>query len=318
MSAGRLTYTDLFNDFLQNTGNLANSADTNLIAFFKRHLTSRYQLVLSKLTNYTTQKTKTASTVADQQFYHYPPGVVNIESATVTVGGVAYPLNVINSQKEWDKLNELDFSDTAIPTYLFPRRDDFGIWPVPQDAYTITFNSHLRDRSLTTADYTTGTVTATQNSATLTGSGTTWTAAMVGRWFKVDNDGYWYRISAFGSTTSLTIESVYEGTTVAGATYVIGESPEIPEEGHILISYGVTADYFGGPKKDKEQAKYWENMFWTGSGSVTPLMGEDMSNVGGLMGLQKKYASRSDSRLIKRRSKGQDTADNKIWATTLS
>ena len=72
---------------------------------------------------------QTASTVADQQFYHYPPNVYPpIVSATLTTGGVDYPLTTINSQREWDKLNEVSFSGSAIPQFIFPRRDDFGIW----------------------------------------------------------------------------------------------------------------------------------------------------------------------------------------------
>lgn len=313
----RYTYSDLLNDFLQNTGNLNNSSDTNLTNFFKRHLSSRYQLVLSKLSNYTAQKTQTASTVAAQQYYHNPPGIVNIESVVLTVGSVDYTLEPVNSQSEWDRLNSVDIQAGAFPQYFFPRRDDFGIWPIPQDAYTVTIHYHLRDRNLTTADYVDGTVAVTQNNTNVTGTGTTWTAAMVGRWFKVDNDGYWYRVSAFTDTTHITLESVYEGSTASGGTYVIGESPELPEEGHILLSYGVTADYYSGPKKDSEMAKFYENMFWTGSGSVTPSFGESMSNAGGLMGLMKKYASRSDKRLIRRRRSRGDF-DSRIWATTIS
>lgn len=314
----RLTYTDLLNDFLQNTGNLNNSSDTNLTNFFKRHLSSRYQLILSKLTNYTTERTQTASTVASQQYYHTPPGISNIESVVITIGDVDYTLEPINSQSEWDTLNAIDFTSGALPQYFFPRRDDFGIWPIPQDTYTITFHYHLRDRNLTTADYTTGTVAVTQNNTTVTGTDSTWTSGMVGRWFKYDADGYWYRISGFTDTTHITLESVYEGSTASGGTYVIGESPELPEETHVLLSYGVTSDYYAGPKKDSEAAKYWENMFWTGSGSVTPSFGENMSNVGGLMGAMKKYASRSDKRLIRRRRRSLDNVDSKLWATTIS
>jgi hypothetical protein len=313
----RLTYSEIFNDFLQNTGNLANSADTNLINFFKRHLGSRYQLILSKLSNYKTQRTQTASTVADQQYYYKPPDVVNIESMMITIGDVDYNLRPINSQSEWNKLNAIEFQAGALPQYFFTRRDDFGIWPIPQDAYTITLTYHLRDRSLTTADYTTGTVAVTQNNATVTGTDTVWTSAMVGRWFKVNSDGYWYRVASRASNTSITLESVYEGTTATAQAYVIGESPEIPEEGHILLSYGVTADYYSGPKKDAEMAKFYENMFWTGSGSVTPSFGEKLSNTAGLFGLIKKYSSRSDSRIIRRRPP-QGRYEDKLWASEIS
>lgn len=155
----RLTYTDLYNAFLQNTGNLNNSSDTNLVSFFKRHLSSRYQLVLSKLSNYATQQTQTASTVADQQYYHQPPGLVDVEAVNITIGSRDHNLKPVNSQSEWNRLNAIDIQAGSLPQYFFVRRDDFGIWPIPQDAYTITLDYHFRDRNLTTADYTTGTVT---------------------------------------------------------------------------------------------------------------------------------------------------------------
>ena len=73
----------------------------------------------------------------------------------------------------------------------------------------------------TTPVYDTGTVTVTQDSTTLTGAGTTFAAAMVGRYFKVDDDDNYYEISAYVSTTELTLASAYTGSTSAGASYNI-------------------------------------------------------------------------------------------------
>lgn len=73
----------------------------------------------------------------------------------------------------------------------------------------------------TTAEYTTGTVAVTNASTTITGTGTTFTSAMVGRRFKVDSDSRSYKITGFTSTTVLTIESGYEGDTASGKTYHI-------------------------------------------------------------------------------------------------
>src|SRR3990167_9340018 len=178
----RWTYTDLKTDFLDNTGN-PGSTDTTLVAFFDRNLGPKYQLILAELADHKTQPPpKTASTVADQQYYHYPPDVVDIENVTVTVGSQKFPMDTVNSQSRWNWLNTLTYTG-SIPEFIFPRRDDFGIWPIPSGANTITFDYHARDRNLTTADYTAGTVAVTLNSTTITGTDTTFTAAMVGRWF---------------------------------------------------------------------------------------------------------------------------------------
>lgn len=68
-------------------------------------------------------------------------------------------------------------------------------------------------------EYTTGTIAATNGDATITGTGTTWTAAMVGRYILVD--GFWYLIASFTSTTSLEISEAFGGTTFTGGNYAI-------------------------------------------------------------------------------------------------
>lgn len=312
----RLTYSAIKNSFLDNI-RYSGSSDSTIGSFFDRELGPVYQMVLSYLDSYVVKDTKTATTVADRQYYHNPAGVTQIENATVTVGSIAYPLTVVDSQASWDRINEILISSTAIPQLFFPRRDDFGIWPIPQDAYTITLNYNLRDRNLLTADYTTGTVTVTNASQTVTGAGgATFTSAMIGRWFSTDTDGYWYRISAVPTSSTLTLETSFEGTGAAGESYTIGESPEIPEEGHILLSHGVTARYFAGPRGDITTGNWWDNLFWTGSGTNSSRSTRDAD--GGLIGLKKNYSSRSDSRTVYRR-RGRRGGDNdRLWGTTIS
>src|SRR3990167_1551285 len=146
----RLTYTDCQNQFLRNCGK-EGSTDTTLIADFDLNLGQRYQMILARLRDYMTEKTVQSSTVASQQYYHYPVGVRRIESVVITIGDIKYPCAVINSQYQWDWLNSLVIQPSAIPQFIFPRRDDFGIYPIPSAAYTITFNYHYRDRNLNIA-----------------------------------------------------------------------------------------------------------------------------------------------------------------------
>lgn len=70
------------------------------------------------------------------------------------------------------------------------------------------------------ANVTAGTVTATQNQAEVTGSGTSWTSSMAGRYMQVST-GQWQRISYVTDTTHLTLESGWPGTGVTGGTYTI-------------------------------------------------------------------------------------------------
>lgn len=69
--------------------------------------------------------------------------------------------------------------------------------------------------------YSTGTLTATNNSRTITGSGTTWDSTMVGRFIRLDGDIDWYEIIAVGSTTSLTLRYPYMRATASGKAYKI-------------------------------------------------------------------------------------------------
>lgn len=77
-------------------------------------------------------------------------------------------------------------------------------------------------------DYSTGTVSI-DASGNVTGSGTTFTAAMVGKGFKADGHTEWYRVKTYSGATSIVIEddkddvtSTYSGGVInASSTYVV-------------------------------------------------------------------------------------------------
>lgn len=71
----------------------------------------------------------------------------------------------------------------------------------------------------TPASYSTGTVTMTNGSAVVAGSGTTFTSAMVGRQFQIG--GFVFTIASYSSATSITLDTTWYGDTVAGSTYQI-------------------------------------------------------------------------------------------------
>lgn len=76
------------------------------------------------------------------------------------------------------------------------------------------------------ADYSTGTLTATQGSAALVGVSTVWTSGMVDRWIRIGSADEIYKIATFTDTTHITIESPTGGTgwqaaTTAAASYTI-------------------------------------------------------------------------------------------------
>lgn len=87
------------------------------------------------------------------------------------------------------------------------------------------------------AEYSTGTVAVAATTGVVTGTGTTFTSAMVNQGFKAVGHSKWYRIKTFTSATSITIEndsddeaSAYDGGAItAGASYVIDSNGVVLE-----------------------------------------------------------------------------------------
>lgn len=95
----------------------------------------------------------------------------------------------------------------------------------------------------TTAAYTTGTVSVTQNTTTITGAGTTFTAAMEGRKIQIGSSSAYYTIVKYASGTSLQIDRPYVEASVTGGTYKIYQDLyEMPPYVHTIIDIRV-ADY---------------------------------------------------------------------------
>lgn len=81
------------------------------------------------------------------------------------------------------------------------------------------------------APYTTGTISATQGSATITGSSTVFASTMVGRQLFTEGQSPYYTIIAVASATSLTLDREWEKASVSGSTYEINlVYPVMPED----------------------------------------------------------------------------------------
>ncbi len=94
-------------------------------------------------------------------------------------------------------------------------------------------------------DYSTGTVTVDVTTGQVTGSGTTFTAAMVGKGFKADGHTTWYRVKTYNGATDIIIEddkddvtSAYTGGAIAGgSTYTIEANTVISITTANLLQY---------------------------------------------------------------------------------
>ena len=317
----RLTYTQMYNQFLRNISAVG-STDVDIKSEFDTELGQTYQLMLSKLANYKTSTSVPFSTAANVQEYYYPQGEVTLEGVVITVGSVNFPLRIISSEYDWEQLHAILIQASALPQFFFPRRDTFSVWPIPQDNYSGTIYYHYRDRNLSVQDYVSGSITVTANSATVNGSGTTFTPAMVGRWFTITDptvfgQGYWYRIATYVSATQILLNTPYRGSAATGASYLIGESPELPEEGHMTLVDGVTANFYAHMRKDTTEATRFFNMFYTGDPGNNSRKEGDTQISGGLIGLINRYSDRDDTRIINRRPR-MNPLQWKMWGATLA
>jgi len=242
---------------------LSGDSSATTLATFKTLLNLGYKFILADLGRSVTEKIQTANTVADQRAYLVPPDFMWIKTVTYTSGTTVYPLEEEESQEMWNIRTAYNISGTPSHFFIRPR---FGLGgteilldPRPSAVSTLTITYEAGDKDLARDKYTAGTVTATNASASLTGSGTTWIAPMTGRYFQVTSetgDGMWYRVATRSSNTAITLENVYEGVTTAALSYQIAEAFNLPEEMQILPVYYALQHFFAAKGDKTQESKY--------------------------------------------------------------
>lgn len=166
-------------------------------------------------------------------------------------------------------MNEQANYESNYPVYFHIYNNQLYFWPTPStSSLTITYNYRKNVVNLSIADYTTGTL-STAGTTTVTGSGTSWNASMIGKYLQVtptavaatNGDGFWYKITAVASTTSLTIEKAYAGSNVTGASYTIGQVPAIPEAFHDAPVYKAVEIYYSTIEPEPNRAQMFRQMY---------------------------------------------------------
>lgn len=113
------------------------------------------------------------------------------------------------------------------------------------DAFVLGFHGDVASGHRVGTNYTTGTVTVDVTTGAVTGSGTTFTSAMVGLGFKATGHSVWYRIKSYSSSTAIVIEddlddvaSAYTGGAIgAGASYTIEANTAITVDKTTIFDY---------------------------------------------------------------------------------
>mgnify|MGYP001560790375 FL=1 len=258
-----LTFQSLYTNYTDHT------SDTNAgnITIGKARINDTYKELLGMHDWYFAEKTATFTPTASDYTYDLSYDFGRMVAVTVKVGDAHYSLTEAASHDEWQRIQMYrDTSTSDYPTHYHITGDELQIYPVPSStaaSATGTMYYIKRVVDMTADDYTTGTVTLTNASTTVTGSGTTFTAAMVGRSIKGTVDARWYELASFTSTTVMATKKAFQGTTDSSLAYTIGEVPIIPEDYHNLLWYQPVATYWM-MKKETDQAAYYQSLYERG------------------------------------------------------
>ena len=240
---------------------------SDTLTYLKLGMNLGYKEILAEFRRNQTVSTKTASTVADQRSYMMPPEFLMPKKVRAKVGSTWYPIQIIDSEDEWDDISSQDRTSTRPTAAYFRFRFGTGgtemlLDPIPSGtSTTLEISYEATDKDLSQAAYTTGSISVTQGDATVTGSGTTFIDAMIGRYLQITDatgDGLWYRIASITSTTVLELENYYAGSTQTGQNFKIAEAFSLPEEMQILPAYYSLWNYWSRRENEKETNKFFQ------------------------------------------------------------
>lgn len=208
-----------------------------------------------------------AVTGSSYRAYALPEDLRRVVSLYVTVGTTRYVGEQIFNEELWQTMNTTTGNSNNCLQFFFIRGSNrVELYPIPSSACTATMIYQGRTKILSSDDYTGGSIlTLANGSAAVTGSSTTFTAAMVGRYFKINADNYWYRVAAYGTATTITLDSEYQGTSIAAGSeaYTIGEFPITPPDTHILPVYYACWKY-SLFRKNLQMSREYEKMWREG------------------------------------------------------
>lgn len=200
------------------------------------------------------EKSTTQSTVANQQSYILPQSTRKIIDLYVTVGSTIFSPIAVENPELWKRVlqSQLGVGDRTL--FYYREGNRVYLAPTPgSNGNTITIRVRKNVIDLRDADYTTGTVSTTLADETVTGVGTTFTAGMAGRYINLTSgDGNWYEIGSFTDTTHLELVADYEGASVSGSAFVIGQMSPLPEAYQPIPVLRASATYW--EKEDSSRA----------------------------------------------------------------
>lgn len=225
----KITWTDQQNIAKE----IAGVTDTTSLTKFKRDMNVGASKFLAALGREYNRHSRFTNLVAGQQYYQLPEDGQKLKEVIVSTGSYFPPMEQIPDEFAWRMMNML--SIVGMPTHYWVRGStEFGLYPSPANSITAGIEMVFSPKhvQMTQEDFSTGTITINQSSTTLTHSATGFTQTMVGLWFQNTDgsDERWYQIADYVSSSVLTLGNVYQGNSVTGAVFRIGQVMDLPEE----------------------------------------------------------------------------------------
>lgn len=219
------------------------------------------------------ESTKNMSTVAGQETYQIPNGFRKLMDMYIYNGiGVSsdtiYAPKMVFDPQIWKRILQSHLGSQQVPYFTYVENTTFKIQPIPSvTGNLMVLRGRLQTRDLSIADYGTGSIVSIANGGTaVVGTGTVWTADMIGRYIQIANttaanggDGFWYQIGTFTDATHIGLVKPYEGTSISAGTaaYIIGQCSPIPEAYDVGIVYRATALYWDNQGDLARGKSYW-------------------------------------------------------------
>lgn len=210
------------------------------------------------------------NTVGNQEYVQIPNHIRRVVSVRQENGSsnvVVYLPSMIFDPTKWDLIIAARIGTSDVPYFVYQYGQKLYIRPIPSGVNTIKMRGRIQIRDVNIDDYITGTIVSIANGATtVTGSGTTWTTSMAGRWIQIaesntDNkgDGYWYEVSSVTNATTLELKKPYQGTSIAtgAAAYILGQITYEPEAYQMAPIYRAVAQFWDLKENMVLSERYW-------------------------------------------------------------
>lgn len=241
-----LTFTQAYTRAADITG-ISTVTNTSALINIKADINQGLRIFKNASRRYWTRKEATTNLVANQQYYTFPEDMVRITTVRVTSGGLTLPVVLIDSEEMWNRTNLIPSMTVGIPTTGFIRgKNELGLYPIPSvnatNGLIVSYEPRLKDLTI---DDTTGNINVTNGSVTVISSAL-FNSKMVGMSLQVTDgsDGNWYPIVGYTSSSSITLENVYQGPTSTGVASIIGQVPDIPEDYQLGLVYYSAYNYY--------------------------------------------------------------------------